>query len=155
MRTNNVGPAVAETLGAIADDLVAFALVNRIGQSVSAKWSVFLYGACSLRTVRRYTAGKDKAANIAAGAVDDADRFHHARCAGNVDLPHALHIENAGALRVKNKCEMNDGLGPGVAQQFDELAAAGLATQIHFLELQRRGSFGWAHIDAHHTKLRE
>ncbi len=90
------------------------------GRVCARKWRVFLHRAAGLRTISRNAAGKDELPDVAAGAVDDADRFHHARGAGNVDLPHALEIEHAGLLRVENEGEMDDGLRAGCAQQLDQ-----------------------------------
>jgi hypothetical protein len=42
-----------------------------------------------------------------AGAIHHADGFHHAGGTGDVDLPHALAIEDVRLLRVENKGEMD------------------------------------------------
>ena len=74
----------------------------------------------------------------AAGAIDDTYSFHQAGRAGHIDLPHAFQVKNAGALRIENESQVQDGLRSGLAQQVDELAAAGLAAQVHFFKAVER-----------------
>ena len=155
MRTQDVDAAIAQALGTIAHHLIALALVDGVRQRVRAQRRVFFHRAVGLRPIRGDAAGINKLLDVAAGAVDDADRFHHARGAGNVDLPHPLDVENAGLLRIEYEGEMHDRLHAGGAQQLDELQTTGLAAQVHLLKAGERGFCGWAHVYAHHAKFQQ
>jgi hypothetical protein len=49
--------------------------------------------------------------NAPTGAVHHADGFHYATRASDIDLPHALNIENSGALRIDYKRQMHYRVG--------------------------------------------
>ncbi|MGA3054103.1 MAG: hypothetical protein ABSD63_07835 [Candidatus Korobacteraceae bacterium] len=100
MRTHNVSVTVAEALGPIADHLVALTFVNGIGQRVGAQRSFLFHRPDGLRAVYGDAAGKNELPDLAAGAIDDAYRFHDPGRSGDIDLPHPFQIENARALGI-------------------------------------------------------
>src|SRR5664279_390098 len=119
----DVGAAITHALGAIAHHLVTLTHVDRVRKRVCPKREVFHYRPRGLRAVGGDAAGKDELADMSTRAIDDTDGFHDPRCAGYVDLPHALNIENSGALRFDHEREMYDGTGAGVPKQLREFAA--------------------------------
>src|SRR5208282_6882741 len=130
---------IAQAFCAIADDLIALALMDGVGQSVRPQRSVFLYGAGGLGAIGRHTAGKDELPDLAARAVHDADGFHDPRRPGDVDLPHTFPVENSRLLRVEDEGEMNYRLRLRDAQDFNELTAGCLTAQVCLLKARQRG----------------
>src|SRR5271166_5438391 len=154
VRTQDVSAAVAQTLGAITDDLIALALVNGVRQGMRAQRRFLLDRSRRFRPISRHAAGKDELSDVTASAINDADRFHDASGSGYIDLPHALDVENAAAQRIENEGEMDNGARAGLAQQLNELPARRFAAQVHLLESRYwKGTFGWAHVNAHHAKV--
>ena len=127
--------------------------MNGVRQSVCAQRRVFSYRARGFRTVGGNATGKDELPDGTAGAIDDAHRFHQARRAGHVDLPHVFYVENAGGLGIEDESQVDDGLRTGLAQQIDQLPAASLTAQVHLFKPEERRTFGWAPVYAHHAKV--
>src|SRR5208282_6511121 len=153
VRANDVSTPIAQTFGAIADHLIALALVDGIRQSMRPQRSVFLYRPRSFGSISRDAAGEDELIDVSAGAIDDARRLHDASGSRHVDLPHALDVKHAAAQRIEDEGEMDDRGCAGPAQQLNQRPTRGFAPQVNLLEArQRKGNFGWAHIHAHHVK---
>ena len=156
VRTKNVGAAIAQTLGAIADHVIALALVDCVRKSVRAQRSFLVHRARRFRPVSRHAAGEDELIDVAAGAIDHADRFHDASRSGDIDLPHALQVKNAAAQGIEDEGEMDDRGCASLAQQLNQRPASGFAAEVHLLEArQGKRTFGWAHVNAHHAKAGE
>src|ERR1022692_892866 len=100
VRTHNVSVTATEALGPVANHLVALALVNGVGQRVSAERGFLFHRPRGLRTVYHDTAGKNELPDLAAGAIDDAYGFHDPGRSSDVDLPHPFQVENARALGI-------------------------------------------------------
>src|SRR6516162_7934826 len=107
MRAQNVRAALPQAFRTISNDLVALPFMDCVGQRMRRKREVLLHRSRSFRTVSRHAAGENKLANVSSSAVHDADGFHDAGRAGNVDLPHTFHVENAGALRIDNERQVH------------------------------------------------
>ena len=122
---------------------------------MSLQRRLLAYRARGFRPVGRDAAGKDELLDLAAGPIHDADGFHHPGRSGDIDLPHALDVENPAALRIEDEGEMDDGTGAGVAQQLGELRATGLAAQVQGWNSSWPEVDRWAHIHAHHVKIGE
>ena len=67
---------------------------------------------------------------MSGGAVGLRDGFHDASCAGDVNLPHAVEVDDAGSLGIDDKREMNDGDGLNLAQKQVQVAGRFLAAEV-------------------------
>src|SRR5271157_4703531 len=156
VRAQDVNAAIAQTLGAIADRLVALALVDGVWQGMRAERSFLFHWPRCFRAISRHAAGKDELPDVAAGAIHDAHRLHYAGRPGHIDLPHAFHVNNTAAQGIEDEGEMDHGGCAGRAQQLNQLPAGRFAAQVHLLvSRQRNRTVGWAHIHAHHAKVGE
>src|ERR1700687_1640686 len=88
MGTQNEDATPAEGRRALLHDKIAFFLVDRVGQRVSAEWRVFRDGRGQVGAIRRYAAGKNELPNRAPGIpVSFGYGFHYTGSAPHVDPP--------------------------------------------------------------------
>src|SRR5512146_920534 len=139
---------MAKSLVASLHHTIGFHLMNGVGQGVRAELVILFDRAGRLRTVSGNAAGKTEARDGCAVAVGDGNGFHDASGAGNIDLPHAVNIENTGSQRVEHKGEVDDGAGTGLIDKLDELADGTLAAEIQGFEAFDRGVLRRAHVNA-------
>ena len=95
MRAKNEDTAPAQGRRALLHHQVAFFFVQGIRQRVRAERRVFRDRRRQVGAIGRYAAGKEELPNRGGSIpVRFANRFHHARCAGHIDAPHLVDIEN-------------------------------------------------------------
>jgi hypothetical protein len=81
--------------------------------------------------------------------------FHHPGCAGHVDPPHAVDVQDPGALGIDHKRQMHNGRRLHLAQQQEQLAGGFFSSQIERDEAVNRGMSWGRDIDAHHLAIRK
>ena len=129
--------------------------MDGVGQGVTGKRLVFVDRARKLRTVGRNTAGKNEFLDYSFVSVCFGNSFHHPGGTGDVDLPHAFHIQHSGLYRINHKCQMNDRYWANFPKQIQQLVAGVLLAQIHRFEAQLQIIRGRAEIDPHRREIRQ
>ena len=80
------------------------------------------------------------------------DCLHNASDAGDIDLPHAVDVEDAGLLGVDDESQVYNGLYISFANEVSQTAASRLFAEIHADEAFQFAGGRGAEVDADDAK---
>ena len=87
------------------------------GRVWAAERMLFGHGTGQVWTVDGNTAGKNEFLDDRGFAIGFGDGLHDPRRSRHVNLPHAVEVKDAGAYRIKHKCQMDNSRRPRIPQQ--------------------------------------
>ena len=122
--------------------------MNREGKRMSSQWMRFSNGTWSFRPVGVSATREEEGVYRATVAIDFGDGLHHPCGACDIDLPHAIGFENAGAQRIDHERKVNHLLHFVLLQKLNHLAASGFAAQVDGLCELMKGELGEAAVVA-------
>src|SRR5215813_10504246 len=95
MRTQHVCTASTQRRRPLLYDFVRLHLMDSVRKSMPVERMVFPYHVRQVRAICRHTTECDEFLNDDFVTVGFGDRFHHTSCSGDVDMPHAIDVQDS------------------------------------------------------------
>src|SRR5690242_15772191 len=101
---------------------------------------VFAYHSVQIWSICRYAAKSNKFLDNYFIAIGFGDRFHHTGSSGDINVPHAVNIENSLPNLVENKSQVDDGGRTSFFYQCSQIQTGFFLCQVHLHKMNWQGS---------------